>query len=119
MAVSRVGQGALKVRNPLPGVTELRQPFSAPRGARFIVVSAAWARRYLMPQAPLDAGRIYSKIQQADFANADARGYFAGLRDGGRGYRLVHTSAYNGAIWPAVHIHDSLAETIWIYERAS
>jgi 4-amino-4-deoxy-L-arabinose transferase-like glycosyltransferase len=117
--VSRIGQGALNVRNPLPGVTELRQPFSAPRDSRFIVVSAAWARRYLMSQTPLGAGRIYSKIQQADFANADARGYFAGLRDGSRGYRLVHTSAYDGAIWPTVHIHDSLAETIWIYERVS
>jgi 4-amino-4-deoxy-L-arabinose transferase-like glycosyltransferase len=119
MKVSRVGQGALNVRNPLPGVTELRQPFGASRDPRFIVVSAAWARRYLMPQKPLGAGRVYSKIQQADFANADAREYFAGLRDGSRGYRLVHTSSHNGAIWPAVHIHDSLAETIWIYERAS
>jgi 4-amino-4-deoxy-L-arabinose transferase-like glycosyltransferase len=119
MKVSRVGQGALNVRNPLPGVTELRQPFSAPRGSRFIVVSAVWARRYLRPQVPLGAGRIYSKIQQADFANEDARGWFAGLRDGGRGYRLVHASSYNGAIWPAVHIHDSLAGAIWIYERVS
>jgi 4-amino-4-deoxy-L-arabinose transferase-like glycosyltransferase len=117
--VSRVGQGALNVRNPLPGVTELRQPFSARRDPRFIVVSAAWAQRYLMPQTPLGAGRGYSKIQQADFANADARGYFAGLRDGSRGYRLVHASVYDGAVWPAVHIHDSLAEAIWIYERAS
>jgi 4-amino-4-deoxy-L-arabinose transferase-like glycosyltransferase len=119
MTVSRIGQGALNVRNPLPGVAELRQPFGAPRGSRFIVVSAAWARRYLMPQTPLGAGRIYSKIQQADFANADAREFFAGLRDGSRGYRLVHASVHDGAIWPAVHIHDSLAETIWIYERAS
>jgi 4-amino-4-deoxy-L-arabinose transferase-like glycosyltransferase len=119
MTVSRVGQGALTVRNPLPGVTELRQPFGAPRGSRFIVVSAAWARRYLMAQAPLGAGRVYSKIQQGDFANADARGYFAGLRDGSRGYRLVHASVYDETIWPAVHIHDSLAETIWIYERMS
>jgi 4-amino-4-deoxy-L-arabinose transferase-like glycosyltransferase len=119
MTVSRVGQGALNVRNPLPGVTELRQPFGVSRDPRFIVVSAAWARRYLMPQTPLGAGRIYSKIQQADFADADARGWFAGLRDGSRGYRLVHASVYDGAIWPAVHIHESLAETIWIYERVS
>lgn len=119
MAVSRVGQGALTVRNPLPGVTELRQAFGAPRHPRFIVVSAAWARRYLIPQKPLAAGRIYSKIQQADFADADARGFFAGLRDGSRGYRLVHASVHDDAIWPAVHIHDSLAETIWIFERVS
>jgi 4-amino-4-deoxy-L-arabinose transferase-like glycosyltransferase len=119
MKVSRVGQGPLNLRNPLPGVTELRQPFGAARGARFILVSAVWARRYLRPEVPPGAGRVYSKIQQGDFADADARGWFAGLRDGSRGYRLVHASVYDGAIWPAIHIHDSLAETIWIYERVS
>jgi 4-amino-4-deoxy-L-arabinose transferase-like glycosyltransferase len=119
MTVSRIGQGALNVRNPLPGVAELRQPFGASHDPRFIVVSAAWARRYLRPQTSLSPGRVYSRIQQADFANADARGWFAGLRDGSRGYRLVHTSVYDEKIWPAVHIHDSVAGTIWIYERVS
>ena len=97
----------------------LRLGFGAARGARFILVSAVWARRYLRPEVPPGAGRVYSKIQQGDFADADARGWFAGLRDGSRGYRLVHASVYDGAIWPAIHIHDSLAETIWIYERVS
>ena len=45
--VVRVGPGELKLRNPLPGVTEVREAFGAPRGSRFIVVSTAWAWRYL------------------------------------------------------------------------
>jgi hypothetical protein len=117
-AVVRIGQGDLKLRNPLPGVTEERAPFSAPRGSRFIVVSAKWAERYLRPETVLPAGHIYSRLQQADFRNADARGHFAGLRDGKLGYQLAHAARYVG-LWPAVHIHDSLDEAIWIFERTS
>ena len=115
--VSRVGQGDVKLRNPLPGVTELRQPFSAQRDARFIVVSGSWVRRYLRPERMLKPGHIYSRLQQADFRNADARGYFAALDDGKLPYRLVHVARYQPGIWPAVHIHDSLAEPIGIYAR--
>ncbi len=117
-SVTRVGQGDLKLRNPLPGINEVRAPFGAPRDPRFIVVSANWAQRYLRPEAPLPAGHIYSRLQQADFRDIDARDHFAGLRDGRRGYRLVHVARYDG-LWPAVHIHDSLDETIWIFERVS
>ncbi len=115
--VSRVGQGDLKLRNPLPGVTELRQSFSAPRAPRFIVVSGVWVRRYLRPELPLKSGHIYSPLQQADFRNTDARVHFAAL-DGGRlPYRLVHVARYQARFWPAIHIHDSLGEPIGIYER--
>ena len=113
--VSRIGQD-LKLRNPLPGVSEIRAPFGAPRDAHFVVVSARWAKRYLRPEIPLGNGHVYSRIQQADFRNSDARRYFAGLRDGKLGYRLAYTAAYDGG-WPPVHIHDSLDETIWIFER--
>src|SRR5262249_28718037 len=54
--VTRIGQGDLKLRNPLPGVREVRAPFGAARGARFIVVNAKWADRYLRPQLPLPEG---------------------------------------------------------------
>jgi hypothetical protein len=114
--VSRVGQGDLKLRNPLPGVTEIRAPFGVPRGAHFVVVNARWAERYLRPENPPGGGHIYSRLQQADFRNSDARSYFARLVDGRAGYRLAYTSHYDG-LWPAVHIHDSLDETIWIFER--
>jgi 4-amino-4-deoxy-L-arabinose transferase-like glycosyltransferase len=116
--VSRVGQGDLKLRNSLPGVTELRAPFSASRDAHFVVVNAKWAERYLRPQVALGTGHIYSRLQQADFDNKDARGHFASLLDGRAGYRLAYIAHYDG-LWPAVHIHDSLDETIWIFERSS
>lgn len=115
--VSRIGPGDLKLRSPLPGVTELRQPFSAPRSPRFIVVSGAWARRYLRPELPLKSGHIYSRLQQADFRNTDARGHFAALDGGRMPYRLVHVARYQGRFWPALYMHDSLDEPIGIYER--
>jgi len=114
--VIRVGQGDLKLRNPLPGVTEVRQAFIAPRNPRFIVLSPAWARRYLRPPVPLSGGHIYSRLQQLDFGNTDARLFFGSLVSGTRGYRLVH-AARPSSLWPIVHIHDSLDEPVWIFER--
>jgi len=115
--VIRVGQGDLKLRNPLPGVTEVREAFIAPRNPRFIVLSLAWARRYLRPPIPLSGGHIYSRLQQMDFRNTDARLFFARLVNGTGGYRLVH-AARPSSLWPIVHIHDSLDEPVWIFERA-
>lgn len=116
--VIRVGQGSLKLRNPLPGVTELRQPFILPRHSRFIVLSLAWADRYLRPVTPLPPGHIYSRLQQLDFINTDAHIHFQTLLNGQAGYRLVY-AARPVSLWPIVHIHDSLDEPVWIFERAS
>jgi len=114
--VVRVGQGDLKLRNPLPGVTELREPFLAPRRPRFIVLSLAWARRYLDPAVQLRPGHIFSRLQQADFSDTDARLFFQNLINGRQGYRLAH-AARASSLWPIVHIHDSLDEPVWIFER--
>lgn len=114
--VTRVGQGDLKVRNPLPGVREVRGAFIAPRGAHYVVLSTAWARRYLRPAVPLPAGHTYSILQWLDFRNSDAHMYFSGLVAGRLPYRLAHVSSPN-AFWPTVHIHDSLNEPVWIFER--
>lgn len=114
--VTRVGQGDLRLRNPLPGVTELREPFVVARHPGFIVVSLAWARRYLQPDVPLVPGHIYSRLQQADFADTDARRFFQSLINGSQGYRLAHVGR-SRSLWPVVHIHDSLDEPIWIFER--
>jgi hypothetical protein len=115
--VTRVGGAPLAQRNPLAGVRELREPFFVPRNPRFIVISLAWARRYLRPAVTLKEGHVYSPLQQGDFLNTDARLYFAALVGEKLHYRLVHAASYNG-LWPVVHIHDSLDETIWIFERA-
>jgi 4-amino-4-deoxy-L-arabinose transferase-like glycosyltransferase len=115
--VIRVGQGGLKLRNPLPGVTELRQPYILPRRSPFIVLSLAWAERYLRPALPLPSGHVYSRLQQLDFVNTDARAHFQGLLNGTAGYRLAY-AARPSTLWPIVHIHDSLDEPVWIFERA-
>jgi len=115
--ISRVGSGDLKVRNPLPGVTELREPFTAERGARFLVVNGNWLSRYLRVPQPLDAGRIYPGVQQQAFRDNDARRYFSALDSDRLPYRLVHVAQYKSRLWPAMHIHDSLGEPIGIYER--
>jgi hypothetical protein len=114
--VWRVGFAPLNLRNPLPGVRELREPFFMPRNPRFIVVSLAWARRYLRPPVALSHGHVYSRLQQQDFLNTDARLYFAALASEKLPYRLAHAASYGG-LWPVVHIHDSLDETVWIFER--
>jgi 4-amino-4-deoxy-L-arabinose transferase-like glycosyltransferase len=116
--VTRIGPGDLKVRNPLPLVTEVRAPFGAPRGARFIVVNAKWANRYLRPQYPLAEGHIYSRLQQADFQNSDARRYFSTLWDQRLGYHVAHIAFYKGKL-PGLTMHDSLDEMIVIFERTA
>ncbi len=114
--VTRIGQTDLRLRNPLPGVTERQEPFIAPRQSRFIVLSLVWARRYLRATVPLGRGRIYSPLQRADFANGDAHLYFTALTSEKLNYRLAYAASYRGP-WPVAHIHDSLDETIWIFER--
>ena len=76
----------------------------------------AWARRYLRPAVPLPPGHRYSWLQELDFRNSDAHMYFTQLVGEKLPYRLVHVSA-PGRFWPAVHIHDSLNEPVWIFER--
>jgi hypothetical protein len=81
------------------------------------VLSLAWAERYLRPPTPLGRGHIYSRLQRADFADLDARLFFQRLLNGTQGYRLAH-AARPASLWPIVHIHDSLNEPVWIFERA-
>ena len=114
--VLRVGPLDPARRAPLPGVIEVRQAYGAPRDPRFVLVSSVWARRYLEPARPLPSGHIYSRLQLQDFRNSEARIYFARLASEELGYRLAHVSHYQG-LWPPVRIHDSLNESITIYER--
>jgi 4-amino-4-deoxy-L-arabinose transferase-like glycosyltransferase len=118
-AVTRILETPLKIRNPLPHVTESRAPFAAiaERKPRFIVVSAWWVDHYRIAPQTLPPGHAYSRNQQRQFAEADARRYFTGLHDGQLGYRLVYVAAPVSVFWPSIHIHESLNETIRIFER--
>lgn len=115
--VQRIGQGDLKLRNPLPGVTEVQQAFTVRRDPRFIVINGNWVSRYLREPLPLRPGRIYPGVQRDAFRDTDARSFFFALDQGRLPYRQVHVARYESRFWPAVHIHDSLAEPIGIYER--
>ncbi len=117
--VTRVGQTSLSRRNPLPGVTELRQPFDAvgDRNPRFIVISVWWVQHHLDPGAPPDGHRVASASQQAQFRDSNAVRYFSRLQAGLLNYRLVLESRYTGAFLPPIHIHESLDEPIRIFER--
>lgn len=119
--VSRIGDRPLNLRNPLPRVTERREPYDAvaARDPRFIVVSEWWLRHYTEPQSELGGRRMPSKVQQALFNDLPARRYFTDLRDGRLNYRLAHTAAPVQRLWPLLHIHESLNETILIFERKS
>lgn len=115
---SRVGPGALTLRNPLPHIRELMQPFGAieSRKPRFIIVSDWWVQRYRGSVNSAD-GHILSPILQSQYADADARIYFARLYAGALPYRLVHHSRFAGRFIPPIHIHESLDESIDIFER--
>ena len=120
VVATRVDSKPLTPRNPQIHVTEISQPFEAVarRNPRFILVPATWIRTYLLQiHDPLPAGRVYSTRQQATFKKTAARAYFLALSEGRAGYRLVHESVYRPVFWPEVHIHESLGETIRIYER--
>jgi len=58
-----------------------------------------------------------SPILQRQFADTDARGYFTALYAGTLPYRLVHQSRYEAGLFPAMHIHESLDESVDIFER--
>jgi hypothetical protein len=117
--VSRIGSRPLNTRNPLPRVRELREAYDAvaARNPRFIVVSDWWLRHYTEPQSELGGRRIPSKAQQALFNDIPARRYFTALRGEKLNYRLAYTAAPVQRLWPLLHIHESLNETILIFER--
>jgi len=118
-SVVRIGMKTPKARNPLHGVTELQQPFDNPRASRFVVVNDWWLRHYTEPQSELGGHRSPSRAQSALYADAPARAYFQALKDGRLAYRLAHVASPATGIWPQVHIHESLNETILIFERVS
>ena len=119
-AIVRVGDKPLKARNPLPNVTEARQPYElvALRHPRFIVVSAFWVSDYLKrDMAKQIGGRTSPKVEQSVFRETGARHYFVALFEGKLSYRLAHKSAYISALWPLSTAYESLEQTIYVFEQ--
>ncbi len=121
-AVTRVGPKPLKARNPLPGVSELRQSYRAvaQRRPRYIVVPGFWVRDYVEPVAlATPRGAAVPKVRQAAYADADARDTFGALFAGKLPYRLAHESVYSAPLGPGRQAYESLTQTVFIFERGS
>jgi 4-amino-4-deoxy-L-arabinose transferase-like glycosyltransferase len=118
--IERVDTEPLRGRSPLPGVTEIEQPFDevAERDPDWIVTSEAWAWRYLMPPPADPAGPIVLAPQQAERERDTAtRAYFATLFQSTGAYELAFASVYDDSFWPRVDIHASTTRTIFVFRR--
>jgi hypothetical protein len=119
VSVLRVGTKPVRARAPLYRITEVQAPFDALRAPRFIVVNDWWLRHYTEPQSELGGHRIPSRAQAALYGDVAARDYFTALKEQRLAYRLTYVASPATGIWPQVHIHESLNETILIFERKS
>lgn len=119
--MTRVDSKPLVPRNPQIDVTEVSAPFEdvARRNPDFILVPSIWIEPYLIPSSqPPAPGQAYSRRQQQIFARTGARAYFARLNAGKTQWRLVHESVHRSWLWPTIHLHESLDESIRIYRRS-
>jgi len=118
--VTRLDRKPLTARNPLPHVAEIDQSFEliTERNPRFIVVSMFWVQDYLRQNiAEPSDGRAIQKVQEAVFKETSARNYFKALFEGKLSYRLAHSSTYASGFWPSVDAYESLAQTVFLFER--
>ena len=119
--VIRVGPEPLEGRNPLPGVTEVRDGYerASARDARYIVLSSAWAWRYLLTEsADLGAGRRLAPTQQRTIEDATAARWFYRLTMSEDAFQFVLGADYQYRRWlPVYQIHGTTGAAIWIYER--
>lgn len=118
--VTRIDDKPVDARSPLPGVVEIAKPYEdvESRSPRFIIVSAVWATRYLSdPDGAKTSGHISSEEQQRLFGKLKARDYFRDLHAGKLRYRLSCDAVYRPDVLQVIHVHESIGETIRIFER--
>jgi len=118
--VVRVGLEPLETRNPLPGVTEVREPFDRieSRRPRWIVVSEAWVWRYFYDVQVIQSfGLTVAPGQEERLRDLASRDFFSRLYQGKGGYRLAHDSAWQSKYWPRVDIHASTTREVVVFER--
>jgi len=119
--VVRVGPEPVDGRNPVYGAEERQDALGnlAARTPRWIVVSAAYAGRYLTEahQRQAATGRVDPATEVKASADDDATRFFRSLLAERLGYRIAHVSTWTSKLWPRVDIHGSVAPEIWIFER--
>jgi hypothetical protein len=118
--IDRVDTEPLRGRSPLPGVTELDEPFDQVdvRKPEWIVVSEAWTWRYLVaPPTDSKGPIVVAPIQAERERDTAARRYFFTLFSGTSAYDLAYKSVYDDSFWPRVDIHASTTRTIFVFHR--
>jgi hypothetical protein len=117
--VERVGPEPTGVRSPLDGVAEVQDAWDGltERRPQWIVVSDAWVWHYLKDPPDDGGGRVFPRAQREEAHDAGASRYFRALLRGELGYRTARLSRWTSSVWPAVRIHASTAESLWILER--
>ncbi len=118
--VERVDIEPLRGRSPLPGVTEIEQPFEdiASRNPEWIVASEAWIWRYLIaPPADAKGPMVVAPAQAERERDTASRAYFFTLFSGKSAYDLAYKSVYDDSFWPRVDIHASTTRTIFVFRR--
>jgi hypothetical protein len=119
--VLRVGPAASDHRSPMPDLDEVVGDYDGAtgRGARFIVVSAGWAWRYLLDPDVFrrDAGYQLPPTQATTVTDQRAHAYFAALTQSRYGaYRLAYVASFESKVWPVLELHGATSRPIWIYE---
>jgi hypothetical protein len=119
--VERIAPDPTAGRNPLYGVTEVQEAWAglSERRPQWIVVSDAWVWHYLKDPPPQADGRILPWSQVTEAEDAVASRYFRALLGGKLGYRTARLCRWTSSVWPAVRIHASTGESVWILERQS
>jgi hypothetical protein len=117
-ALTRVDPSPLETRNPMPGLAEVRDRYSAvdARRPRYIVAPESWLSKYLHPGTP-ENGYVMSAAERTIATDVDSAEYFRALTEGRTRYRWAHASSWASRLWPRLDIHGSLAREIWIFER--
>ena len=118
--VSRLDRKPLKLRNPLPGVTEIDQPFPAvsTRNPHYLVINGFWVEPYLQTNSAEPAnGRIRQRARSSVAEETENCKYFTALFDETLPYQLVHVARFRPGPWPSLEGYESLAQTIFIFER--
>ena len=118
--VVRVALDPVDRRNPLPGVTEVRDAYGdiGARRPQWVVVSEVWALRYLVPPGDATHGRVAAPPSIVNGEDVDATTYFRSLFAGRDDYRVAYVARYDSTVWPQFDIHGSVARPVWVFERA-
>lgn len=119
----RVSPPAAPAHNPVPGLREVTERFSAieARHPRFVVVPHAFAWRYRNGGGidPNAAGYVISPSAQRFAASDDGSAYFQSLFDGRLAYRSVFEAHCDETYFVRIVLHASICEQVTVFERTN